>query len=313
MLLSVPEPAMMTLPDLREQYRLHSLTIHGVCVERVKKRLLCVDRLFAALGPLQTVAELAGRLDEATLSGYLLDYAGQYGPGSRRDMHSCLRRFLRYAYEERFFSRDLSPLVPTVQWQPGSRLPRALPDECIKVLEDSIDRSCPGGRRDAAIICLLSTYGVRAIQIRRLCLNHIDWQNERIHFPAAKRGRPIEQYLTVKAGNRLADYITTDRSQSPFPEVFLTLNTGTPLAGSTSLTGIIRRRLRQAKIPVPEGVSHGTHGLRHAFAVRMSGQVPFKDLVDMLGHRDPSSTLIYAKTDFQALQQAALPWPGVPS
>jgi len=135
MLLSVPETAVMTLPDLREQYRLHSLTIHCVCAERVKKRLLCVDRLLAYFGPLKNAGELADRLNEATLTGYLLDFARQHGLGARREMHSCLRCFLRYAYEERFFLRDLSPLVPTVQWQPESRLPRALPDECIKALE----------------------------------------------------------------------------------------------------------------------------------------------------------------------------------
>jgi integrase len=76
---------------------------------------------------------------------------------------------------------------------------------------------------------------------------------------------------------------------------------------------MIHRRLQRAEVPVPAGVSGGTHGLRHAFAVRMTGRVPFKDVVDMLGHRDPSSTLIYAKADVQTLQQAALPWPGVSS
>ena len=74
-------------------------------------------------------------------------------------------------------------------------------------------------------------------RVRRLCLEHIDWQNERIHFPPAKRGRPIEQHLTVKAGNRLADYITNGRPQSPLPEVFLTLTTATPLPNSHRLTG----------------------------------------------------------------------------
>ncbi len=311
MLLPVTDTAKMTLPALREQYRHHALTIRNVCTDTVKARLICIDRLFDYLGPPQTATELFARLDHATLSGFLVDYAARYGPGSRQNMHSAARGFLRFAYEEQFMPHDLSVLVPTVRRRSMADLPKALPDSCISALEDSIDRSCSAGRRDAAVICLLSTYGVRGIQIRSLCLKHIDWQNGRIHFPAAKRGRPIEQHLTVKAGNRLADYITNGRPQSALPEVFLTLTTAAALTDSTSLSKMIHRHLQRAEVPVPEGVSRGTHGLRHAFAVRMTGQVPFKDVVDMLGHRDPSSTLIYAKADVRTLQQAALPWPGV--
>jgi len=313
MLLSSHGSAMMTLPTLREQYSHHALTIRNVCADTLKARLISLDRLFGYFGPPQTAAELFGRINQTTLTAFLLDYAARYGPGSRQNMHSAARGFLRFAYEEQFMAYDLSALVPTVRRRAMAELPKALPNACISVLEDSIDRSWPGGRRDAAIICLLSTYGVRGVQVRRLCLEHIDWQNERIHFPAAKRGRPIEQHLTVKAGNRLADYITNGRPQSPLPEVFLTVTTAAALTDSSYLSKVIHRRLQRAEASVPEGVSRGTHGLRHAFAVRMTGQVPFKDVVDMLGHRDPSSTLIYAKADVQTLQQAALPWPGVSS
>jgi integrase len=186
-----------------------------------------------------------------------------------------------------------------------------LPSSCICALEESIDSRCSAGLRDSAIICLLSTYGVRGVQIRRLRLEHIDWQNERIHFPPAKRGRPIEQHLTAKAGNRLADYISKGRPSSDLPEVFLTLTRAATKLGKTCLPVMIRRRLQSSEISVPQGVSQGTHGFRHAFAVRMTGQVSFKEVVDMLGHRDPSSTLIYAKADVQTLQQATLPWPEV--
>jgi hypothetical protein len=48
----------------------------------------------------------------------------------------------------------------------------------------------------------------------------------------------------------------------------------------------------------------------YAFASRLHGQVPFKDLVDMLGHRSPSTTLLYGKMDVATLKKAALPWPG---
>ncbi len=304
------ETAEIRLPALREQYCHYALSIRQVCPETLKARLVCLDRFFDYLGPPRTAKELFAQLNPARLSEFLFDYAARYGPGSRQNMHSAARGFLRFAYEEQFMPRDLSALVPTLRRRPLAGLPKALPAPCICALEESIDRSSPAGRRDAAIICLLSTYGVRAIQIRRLCLEHIDWQNRRIHFSAAKRGRAIEQHLTIKAGNRLADYITNARPSSPLPEVFLTLTTAVAFSDSSPLSTMIHRRLQRAKVPVPAGVSRGTYGLRHAFAVRMTGEVPFKDVVDMLGHRDPSSTLIYAKADVQTLQQAALPWPG---
>jgi integrase/recombinase XerD len=303
----------MTLPALREQYHDYALTIRNICVETARERLRYLAGLFDYLGEPQTAAELFTGLTPMTLTEFLLDYATQHSPGTRRLMHAAVRDFLRFVYQEQFMLRDLSVLVPTVRQRSLSDLPRALPASCISALEESIDRSYPAGRRDAAMICLLSTYGVRGIQIRRLRLDHIDWQNGRIHFPPAKRGRPVEQYLTAKAGNRLADYITEGRPSSALPEVFLRLRTADALTDKAHLSGMIRRRLRRAKISIPEGVSHGTHGFRHAFAVRMTGQIPFKDVVDMLGHRDPSSTLIYAKVDVKALQQAALPWPGAAS
>ena len=68
--------------------------------------------------------------------------------------------------------------------------------------------------------------------------------------------------------------------------------------------------MKRLGLRLPEGVSHGSHGFRHAFATRMIGRVPFKDVTDCLGHRDPSSTLIYGKIDLEALREAALPWPG---
>lgn len=298
-----------TLLMLREQYCHYALTIRNVCEDTAKARLIYLKRLFDYFGPPRMANELFAKIDHTTLSEFLVDYSDGYGPGSRKNMYAAARGFLRFAYEERLTPRDLSALVPSLRRYRMATLPKALPDSCISALENSIDRSCPAGLRDSAIICLLNTYGVRGVQIRRLRLEHIDWQNERIRFLAVKGGRPIEQHLTVKVGNRLADYITMGRHQSPLPEVFLKLATATALTDSSYLSNVIRRRLQAAEACVPEGVSRGTHGLRHAFAVRMTGKVPFKDVVDMLGHRDPSTTMIYAKTDVQTLRQAALPWP----
>ena len=293
-----------------ERYRHYALTVRNLSVEKIRQRLTYLGRLFDFLGSPPDTAGLFARLDARRIGSFLADYAPRHGPGSRRDMHATLRAFLRFAWEERFLAQDLSALVPTVRQSSAARLPRALPAECIAALERSIGRHSAEGRRDAAIVCLLSTYGVRGAQIRRLRLEHIDWERERIRFPACKGGRPVEQPLGAEAGNRLAEYIVGGRPPSSCREVFLDPSTGAALGHSRELSRIVDRRLRQAGLCVPAGVSRGTHGFRHAFATRLVGRVPFKDLADMLGHRRPSSTLVYSRVDGEALQQAALPWPG---
>ena len=116
--------------------------------------------------------------------------------------------------------------------------------------------------------------------------------------------------LLPEVGNDLADYLQNARQDSLHSEVFLTLtNPPRPLKRSSSVSTIISNRLKRAELELPVGVSHGTHGFRHAFAVRFTGNIPFKHLSDMLGHRDPASTLIYSKVAFTELDEAALPWP----
>jgi integrase len=302
----------MALGALVERYRHYTLTVRSTSAETIRKRSVYLRRLFEFLGPPANAGRLFARLDPKTIGAFLTHYAPRHGPGSRRDRHATLSAFLRFAYEEQFMGQDLSALVPTVRRHAAAHLPRALPEACIVALEQSIERQSPEGRRDAAIVCLLATYGVRGAQIRGLRLEHIDWDRERIRFPVCKGGRPVEQPLTAKAGNRLVEYLAGGRPRSSCREVFLVQATATALPRAQALSKIIDRRLRQGGICVPAGVSRGTHGFRHAFATRRVGRVPFKDLVDMLGHRSPSSTLVYGRVDVETLQQAALPWPGGP-
>ena len=191
MLLPSIDGAGMTLPALREQYHHYALTVRNVCADTARERVRYIDCLFDYFGPPQTVAELFACFDPSTLTEFLLDYATRHAPGTRQAMHTAVRGFLRFIYEEQYIPLDLSGLVPTVRQRAMAELPRALPDACISALEDSIERSSPAGRRDAAIICLLSTYGVRAIQIRCLRLEHIDWQTT---SPMGVRHRTCQKY-----------------------------------------------------------------------------------------------------------------------
>lgn len=307
----VPVKASTSLVDLEDVYRRDALRVRSLAENTLKEELLYVGRFVAYLGSPAYAGELFGQLSETVLSAFLADYGATHGPGSQRWMLCSLRAFLRFGYRYCCIDRDLSGLVPSVHRRAFSRLPRCLPDESIKTLQEGITPDTPAGLRDSAIVCLLATYGVRGVQIRRLRLDDLDWRRSRIHFRAAKRSRGIEQHLTPEAGNRLADYITGGRPDCSCPEVFLTLSEPpSPLTKSAQLSLILRDRMRDLGVHVPPGVSHGSYGFRHAFGTRMVGHVPFKDLVDLMGHRNPSTTLIYTRVDTAQLKQVALPWPG---
>jgi integrase/recombinase XerD len=307
----MPDDIPPSLRTLIELFCSDALRVRCVVDQTAHAQIRYLLRFFRHLGLPDSCEKLFRAISPGSIGAFLAKYAEEHSSGSVRWMQVSLRSFLRFAYRSTLFDRDLSVLVPVRSSRRLASIPRSLPDECIVRLRSGLDRSSPTGLRDSAIICLLAVYGVRGVQIRRLQLQDLDWRNDRIHFSAAKGGRPIDQHLMPEAGNLLSEYIRTARPSSAHSEVFLTHREPFyPLPSARYLSRNISRHITRLGIVLPSGVSHGSHGFRHAFACRIVGKVPFKDLVDQLGHRDPASTLIYGKVDLSGLRQAALPWPG---
>ncbi|RKX39255.1 MAG: hypothetical protein DRP64_14500 [Verrucomicrobia bacterium] len=307
----IPDDIPSSLHPLIEQFCADALRVRGVTKQTVRSDICYLCRFFRHFGSSGSSMKLIQAVSPESIGIFLQVYAETFSSSSLERMQILLRSFLRFAYRFSLIGRDLSALVPTRKRRRLGTVPRKLPDECIARLRNGIDHGTTAGLRDSAMICLLATYGVRGVQIRRLRLADIDWRNERIRFPSAKGGRPIEQHLVAEAGNLLSGYIRHARPESEHPEVFLTLcEPFRPLPSAAYLSDTVKRHIKRLGLVLPGGVSHGTHGFRHAFASRLVGKVPFNDLVDQLGHRDPASTLIYGKVDLDGLRQAALPWPG---
>ncbi|NCC51145.1 MAG: hypothetical protein EOM20_08015 [Spartobacteria bacterium] len=199
------------LPDLAEQYYNYALTTRGVSEETAKAERPYLKRFFDYFGPPDSSAEFFEKVCPETVTDCLVKYAAVWNAGSRCGMQKTVRLFLRFAYLVGYLQTDLSALSPSVRSPRMGKITRAISSEDIDRLVSSIGTGKPGDYRDVAIICLLSTYGVRSVQIRRLRLEDVDWVHSRIHFCAVKGGRPIKQHLTAKAGNRLIDYITKGR------------------------------------------------------------------------------------------------------
>jgi integrase len=302
-----------TLVDLAEEYYTNAITVREVLESSAHAERTYLRRFFDWFGPPDSPRTLFSRISADSVTECLIDYASKYGPGSRCCMQKTVRLFLRFSYLAGYLRRDLSALSPTVRVPRMGKVVRGIPQASIEAVLAGIVGDTPIALRDRAILWLLSTYGVRGVQIRRLRLEDVDWSRGRIHFPAAKRGRTLDEHLTPKAGNRLAEYIRKGRPSSPHREVFLAVRKPfKPIRRSCELTEIIRKRIARAGVKLPEGVGYGSHAFRHAFASRLYGRVPFKDVIDMMGHRKPSTTLMYGKVDLVGLRKAALAWPGGP-
>ena len=80
-------------------------------------------------------------------------------------------------------------------------------------------------------------------------------------------------------------------------------------AGPSTLTTIVRRALDRADL---HPAMRGAHVLRHSLATTMlrSG-ASMSEIGEILRHRTPNTTEIYAKLDFDGLRSLAHPWPSV--
>jgi len=161
----------------------------------------------------------------------------------------------------------------------------------------------PAQLRDHAVILLLSVYGLRSGEVRRLRLDDINWHNETIHIVRSKTSRQITLPLEPSVGNAITRYLRNGRPSSDKRVVFLTLRAPHRPLSAGGLYNVVRHHFSKV---ASSKRGRGPHGLRHACARHLveCGH-SFKELGDHLGHRSPDATRIYAKVDLASLRRVA--------
>lgn len=221
---------------------------------------------------------------------------------------TALRSFLRYTRYRGEVSLDLAAAVPIVaNWSMPS-IPRAIGSDQVRQLLASIDRRTAIGRRDYAIVLLLARLGLRSGEVVCLELGDIDWNAGQVSV-RGKRGQQTTLPLPGDVGAAIAAYLRHGRPRSTSRRVFL--RSKAPIRGFLSQSGIgsiIRHALQRAGIQAP---TMGAHQFRHALATQMLRHgASLAEIGEVLRHRSPQTTTIYAKVDLTALRTLALPWPG---
>jgi len=239
---------------------------------------------------------------------FMQDRVHQLSPGRAKLLVTALRSFLRYLRHQGEISIDLAGCVPAVAVWSLSTLPKFLPAGTVQRVLDHCERDTPDGKRNYAILLALARLGLRACEIVSLSLDDIDWDNGRVTI-RCKGGRWVQLPLPADVGEAIAIYLRSGRPRCVCRHVFLRHRA--PIHGfshSITVSTIVRRALIRTGI---ESARKGAHLFRHTLATDLLREgASLDEIGELLRHRSPNTTALYAKVDVTALRTLALPWPG---
>jgi site-specific recombinase XerD len=221
---------------------------------------------------------------------------------------TALRSFLRYLFCRGIVAVDLAACVPTIATWSLSKVPRFLAGEQIQKILGSCDKETALGKRDYALLLLLARLGLRAGEVVALTLDDLDWEAGLVTV-RGKGKRVAQMPLPSEVGAALADYLSTGRPECSSRRVFIRGKAPlTGFANSVAICSLVDRALERAEV---ESEYRGSHVFRHSLATGMLNQgASLDEIGDLLRHRRPDTTRIYAKVDLVSLRSIALPWPG---
>jgi integrase/recombinase XerD len=289
---------------LVERYGVYLLQRRGLAVSTVRNyvgvaRMFLSDRE-AAMGALA----LAG-LDGAAVIEFVLRESRRCSVGSAKCMVTRLRALLRFLHLEGEVDRELAGVVPSVaSWRLAS-LVKALDARSIARLLGSCDRRTRVGRRDFAVLLLLSRLGLRACEVAALRLSDIDWRAGEL-LVRGKSSRQERLPLPTDVGEALAGWLRRGRPRCECAYLFTRVRAPHGGLSAGGVSAVVRRACQRTGLPVV-----GAHRLRHTAAteiLRAGGSLA--DVSQVLRHRGPDVTSIYAKVDRLALAAVIAPWPG---
>ena len=182
-------------------------------------------------------------------------------------------------------------------------------DEIKRINDAAKDESL--SERDRAITLMSLRTGIRAVDIRNLKLDDIDWSNHTISITQMKTGRPLVLPLLPEFANPMAKYIFDERPNVDSRFVFISSKAPfKPLENTHAIRRIIKKTIIAAGIrdERPIGVQMNRHS--HASAMLRRG-MPLDVIACSLGHKDINTTMVYLTTDEKGMAECTLPLPSI--
>ena len=247
------------------------------------------------------------RLSAAEVSSFLARECPGRSVSGARDLVCALRSLLRYLHLAGMTAAPLVWAVPSVADLRDRTLPRGLDPAAVRRLLASCDRRTLTGLRDFAILLLLSRLGLRAGEVAAITLEDIDWRGGLL-LVHGKGSREDALPLPVDVGEAIVAYLRR-RPRCQCRALFLRVTAPRQELDRCTVAWVVRAACDRAGLP-----RAGAHRLRHTAASQMlQAGATLTEIGQVLRHREPKTTAIYAKIDHRSLGTLARPWPGDPA
>jgi len=300
-----PALALNQCEIIRDHFEQAMLRQRGLSTKTVKIYLLYVSQFLA-----ERFSEESVRLDTLVaddITGFVQRKCHRLGHSSVQQLVTALRAFLRHLHRTGSISIDLAACVPSVANWSFATLPKGLLPGQVEQILDHCDHGNPKGRRDYAILLLLARLGLRAGEVVALTLDDINWEEGYLTV-RSKGGRWTKLPIPNDVGKAMSDYLANGRPSCKERHVFICQQA--PLRGlsaSTCVSALVRSALLRSGI---ESARKGAHLFRHSLATDMLRKgASLREIGEVLRHRSPDTTQLYAKVDLPSLESLALPWP----
>ena len=319
------------LPDGRNTYQPIKLDeLPSWCKETINEFLLKKKREFKNDGTLRGI-----RCSCTRFCGFLVDHGyenfRQLSPSiikefAAKDEHSTfkgratcfvhVRAFLRYLGEKRYTDNQTLDTCLMAGTAPCEKIIDVLSDEQIqRIVEFRNGHNNPTELRDIAIVLLGLKMGLRASDVLSLRLHDINWKKRQISIVMKKTKTQITLPMPVDVGNAIYSYIKSGRPRIDTEYVFIRSK-----APYGKLTGKVCTKALYRILPERKDVrGGGFHVTRRTFATNLlRNHAGIDDVMDALGHRDPTSVMKYLLLDEErsrtcglSLDSAGIPMGGV--
>ena len=295
------------LAAILSRYERHLRSERGLAAATVINYLPCIRKFL--IERFREKPLVIREVRSSDVSDFILRQAPTISPRRAQLVTAAFRSFFRFLFQDGELQVNLALSVPSVTDRRLSTIPKYLsPDQVERVL-GTCNRQTATGRRDYGILLLLARLGLRAGEVVSLQLDDVDWRAGELLV----RGKGLlhdRMPLPVDVGEALTSYLRMDRPLCKTRRVFVCMKAPrSGFAGPSTLSTIVRRALDRADL---HPALRGAHVLRHSLATTMlrSG-ASMNEIGEILRHRTPSATEIYAKLDFDGLRTLAHPWPSV--